>query len=76
MVQRTKRSLSPEKAREMQAKLKAFYHEIRKRCAEIPVGSTLYGALDALNFSPNWTAGQLNAGFASNGVSARAGWNR
>lgn len=61
MVQRSKRSLSPEEAREMQAKLKAFHHEVRKWCGEIPIGSTLYVALDALNSSPILTDRQFNA---------------
>ncbi|SFI05503.1 hypothetical protein SAMN05216304_101628 [Bosea sp. OK403] len=76
MVQRTKRGLAPGKARETQAKLKAFHDDVRKRCVEIPIGSTLYVALDALNSSLNLNADQLNAGFASNDVSASVGWKR
>ncbi len=61
MVQRTKRSISPDKAREMQTELKAFHHDVRKWCSEIPVSSPLYVALDALNSSLILTDRQFNA---------------
>ena len=79
MVQRTRRGLSPEKAREMLAKLKAFHHNVRKWCGEIPIGSTLYVALDALVSSLILTAGSSTRRapvFVSNRAPENAGWNR
>lgn len=60
MVLRTKRSLGPGKAAEMQAKVHEFHHQVRRWCAEIPVGGQVYMALDVLNFALHMTNSQLN----------------
>lgn len=60
MVQRTKRSLGQDKAAEMQHAVQAFHHQVRRWCAEIPVGGQVYMALDVLNFALHMTNSQLN----------------
>lgn len=61
MVKRSQRSLYPGKAVEMKAKLKDFHWEVRKWCGEIPLGTTVYVALQSLNDALNLTDMQLNA---------------
>lgn len=61
MVQRSKRSLHPSKAAEMQARVKDFHWEVRKWAGEIPLGTNVYVALEGLNSALDLTARQLNA---------------
>ena len=61
MVKRSKRSLYPGKAAEMQEKLRPFQWEVRKWAGEIPIGTTVYVALQSLNDALNLTDMQLNA---------------
>ncbi|CAN7720628.1 hypothetical protein LJR009_002300 [Bosea sp. LjRoot9] len=42
MVQRSKRSMSPQKAREMQAVTRDFHYTVRRWCGEIPISSEIY----------------------------------
>lgn len=49
MVKRSKRSLPPGKAAEMKAAVQSFHWEVRKWCGEIPLGTTVYVALEGLN---------------------------
>jgi hypothetical protein len=60
MVQRTKRSMSPAKAREMQAVTKQFHHAVRTWSAEVPTGCQVYIALDVLNFALHLANSQFN----------------
>jgi hypothetical protein len=60
MVQRSKRSMSPGKAKDMQAEVRQFHNRVRTWCGEIPVGEQVYIALDVLNFALNLTHSQLN----------------
>lgn len=59
-MQRSKRSMSPAKAQEMQAVVRAFHQNVRMWCAEIPLNTHLYVALDVLHFALHLTNGQLN----------------
>ncbi|SDF37057.1 hypothetical protein SAMN05421844_101451 [Bosea robiniae] len=68
MVQRTKRSLGPGKAAEMQAKVQEFHHQVRRWCGEIPVGGQVYMALDVLNFALHMTNSQLIQESGGHGV--------
>lgn len=61
MVKRSQRSLHPGKAAEMKAKLKDFHWEVRKWAGEIPLGTTVYVALQSLNDALMLTDMQLNA---------------
>jgi hypothetical protein len=61
MVKRSQRSLHPGKAAEMKAKLKDFHWEVRKWAGEIPLGTTVYVALQSLNDALNLIDMQLNA---------------
>jgi len=61
MVKRSKRSLDPRKAGEMKSKLKDFHWEVRKWAGEIPLGTTVYVALQSLNDALILTDMQLNA---------------
>ncbi len=49
MVQRTKRSMSPGEAERMQKELRAFHNSVRVWCGKVPIGETVYVALDSLN---------------------------
>lgn len=60
MVQGSKRSLHPGKAAEMEAKVHEFHWEVRKWCGEIPIGTTVYVALEGLNHALSLTDLQLN----------------
>jgi hypothetical protein len=60
MVKRSKRSLHPGDAAAMQATLKAFHWEVRTWCGKIPLGTTLYVALEGLNHALELTSRQLN----------------
>lgn len=51
MVQRSKRSLHPNKVEEMQREVKAFQWKVRGWAAEVPINSTVYLGLDPLNHS-------------------------
>jgi hypothetical protein len=73
MVQRSKRSMSPDKAREMQAKLRAFHCDVRKWCGEIPIGTTVYVALDGLNSALMLADAQFNAAVDGARYERRAG---
>lgn len=78
MVQRSKRSLPPSKATEMKAKVGAFHWEVRKWCGEIPLGTTVYVALEGLNHALELANRQLNgalhdarrdpSGYGNNGL--------
>lgn len=61
MVKRSQRSLHPGKAAEMKATLKTFHWEVRKWAGEIPIGTTVYVALQSLNDALLLTDMQLNA---------------
>jgi hypothetical protein len=61
MVKRSQRSLHPGKAAEMKSKLKDFHWEVRKWCGKIPIGTTVYVALQSLNDALSLTDMQLNA---------------
>jgi len=64
MVKRSKRSLYQSDAAAMQAKLKDFHWEVRKWCGEIPLGSTVYVALEGLNNALELASRQLNGALA------------
>ena len=66
MVQRSKRSMSPGKAREMQASTREFHSTVRRWCGEIPISSQIYIALDVLNFALHLAQSQLNVGAGGN----------
>jgi hypothetical protein len=78
MVQRSKRSLHPSEAAAMQEKVRAFHWEVRKWCGQIPLGTTVYVALEGLNSALELTTQQLNrarddarrdpAGYGRNGL--------
>ncbi|CAN7362252.1 hypothetical protein LJR009_003044 [Bosea sp. LjRoot9] len=61
MVKRTKRSMDASKAAAMQPVLKSFHHEVRRWCAETPIKTTVYVALDNLNSALLLMDAQLNA---------------
>ncbi|SEG61025.1 hypothetical protein [Bosea lathyri] len=61
MVQRSKRSMPRSKVEEMKAVLKPFHSEVRRWCGEIPIGSTVYVALESLNSALLLTDRQFNA---------------
>lgn len=61
MVQRSKRSMSPHKAAEMQRELREFHWKVRQWCSEVPIGETVYVALEGLNHALILTGGQLQA---------------
>lgn len=61
MVQRSKRSMSPEKAREMKAIVLEFHWKVRMWAAEIPIGNPVYIGLDSLNYTLDLTNRLLNA---------------
>jgi hypothetical protein len=60
MVHRSKRSMSPFKANEMQKTTLEFQSAVRGWAGEIPIGSTVYVALQALNDSVDLMLRQLN----------------
>ncbi|MGX1786087.1 hypothetical protein ACWIGM_05080 [Bosea sp. NPDC055332] len=60
MVKRSQRSLHPGKAAEMKATLRTFQWEVRKWCGEIPLGTTVYVALQSLADALNLADMQLN----------------
>ncbi|HEV2509678.1 hypothetical protein [Bosea sp. (in: a-proteobacteria)] len=78
MVKRSKRSLYPSDAAAMQEKVRAFHWEVRKWCGDIPLGSTVYVALEGLNSALELASRQLNgalddarrdpAGYGRNGL--------
>lgn len=60
MVQRSKRSMSPGKAREMQAVTKAYLYTVRRWSGEVPIGHQVYITLDVLNFALNLALSKFN----------------
>lgn len=60
MAQRSKRSMSPGKAMEMQAVTKQFQHKVRMWSAEVPISCQVYIALDVLNFALHLANSQFN----------------
>lgn len=60
MVQRSKRSMSPGKAREMQAAPKEYLYTVRRWLGEVPIGHQVYIALDVLNFALNLALSKFN----------------
>ena len=68
MVQRSKRSMSPEKARQMQAATKDYLHTVRRWSGEVPISHQVYIALDVLNFALNLANSQFNREAGSNSV--------
>ena len=61
MVQRSKRSLSAGDAERMRKELRAFHHQVRVWCGEVPIGGTVYVSLDALNSALVLTDCQVKA---------------
>lgn len=61
MVKRSQRSLHPSKAKDMKETLDKFRWEVRKWTGEIPLGTTVYVALQSLNDALNLADMQLNA---------------
>lgn len=61
MVQRSKRSMSPAEAGEMNAAVREFHYHVRKWAADIPIGSGVYIALDPLNSALDLMERVLNA---------------
>jgi hypothetical protein len=61
MVQRSKRSMSAHKAKEMQEETKAFHSRVRVWCGEIPISHPIYIALDVLNFALHLANSRFNA---------------
>lgn len=66
MVQRSKRSMSAGKAREIQAETRKFHLIVRRWCGEIPVSNEIYIALDVLNFALHLANSRLNMAAGSN----------
>jgi len=66
MVQRSKRSMSPGRARDMLAVTRDFHSTVRRWCGEIPISSEIYIALDVLNFALHLANSKLNAAAGSN----------
>ena len=66
MVQRSKRSMSPAKAREMQAATKDFLHTVQRWSGEVPISNQAYIALDVLNFALNLALSKFNQESGSN----------
>lgn len=58
---RTKRSLSPLDAEQMQTTLRDFHHEVRKWAGKLPIGTTAYVAVEVLNDACILMDRQLNA---------------
>jgi hypothetical protein len=73
MVQRSKRSMDPFRAHEMRKTTLAFQHEIRRWSGEIPLGTTIYVALQALNDSVGLTLQQLSAAVDEGSATPTAG---
>jgi hypothetical protein len=71
MVQRSKRSMSPDKAARMQAEAKVFHHRVRIWPSEIPIGSDICIALDVLNFALHLAHSQFNRVLDANGRDPR-----
>ncbi len=71
MVQRSKRSMSPDKAARMQADVKVFHHRVRVWASEIPIGSDVAIALDVLNFALHLAHSQCNRVLNENGRDPR-----
>jgi hypothetical protein len=61
MVQRSKRSMSPGKAQEMQAATKEFQNKVRMWSGEVPTSCQVYIALDVLNFALHLANSKFNA---------------
>jgi hypothetical protein len=73
MVQRSKRSMSPAKAGEMNAAVREFHYQVRKWAADTPIGSSVYIALDPLNSALDLMGRVLNAEMDSRGFERRYG---
>jgi hypothetical protein len=67
--------MDPFKASEMRKTTLAFQHEIRRWSGEIPLGTTVYVALQALNDSVGLMLQQLNAA-VDEGKRDPSGWGR
>lgn len=61
MPQRSKRSLSVERAQDMQRDVGAFHHLLRGWLGSIPLGTPLCVALESANASLHLVSAQLNA---------------
>lgn len=61
MVQRSKRSMSLQKAGEMNDAVKQFETLVRRWSAEVPIGGPVYLALDPLNHALGLMRRVLNA---------------
>lgn len=73
MVQRSKRSMSPAKAGEMNAAVREFHYHVRKWAADTPIGSSVYVALDPLNHALDLMGRVLNAEMDSRSFERRYG---
>lgn len=74
MVQRTKRRLSPGEAERMQKELRAFHSSVRIWCSKVPVGETVYVALDSLNSALILTDRELQGAIDGERMAWPPGW--
>lgn len=75
MVRRSKRSLSAGDAERMQKELRAFHHSVRVWCSKVPIGETVYVALDGLNSALILTDRQLQGEIDDVRKEWPPGWN-
>lgn len=73
MALRSKRSMSPAKASEMNVAVREFQRQVRTWAAETPIGSSVYIALDPLNSALDLMGRVLNAEMDGRGFEQRYG---